>query len=74
MIVKERIQKADGTIKFRSYLKQEKLGKGMMLNDLGGFADCYLAERMEDKKQFALKIVPKKLLEKPKAKQKVCSN
>ena len=26
---------------------------------------------MEDKKQFALKIIPKKLLEKPKAKQKV---
>lgn len=28
---------------------------------------------MEDKKQFALKIIPKKLLEKPKAKQKVLS-
>lgn len=28
MIVKERIQKADGTIKFRNYLKQDKLGKG----------------------------------------------
>ena len=31
MIVKERIQKADGTIKFRSYLKQDKLGKGYRL-------------------------------------------
>jgi len=28
MIVKERIQKADGTIKYRNYLKQEMLGKG----------------------------------------------
>lgn len=46
MIVKERIQKADGTIKFRSYLKQEKLGKGTLHINQGGFADCYLAERM----------------------------
>jgi hypothetical protein len=28
MIIKERIQKADGTIKYRNYLKQDKLGKG----------------------------------------------
>jgi hypothetical protein len=28
MIVKERIQKADGSIRFRNYLIQDKLGKG----------------------------------------------
>ncbi len=31
MIIKERIQKADGTIKYRNYLKQEKLGKGKFI-------------------------------------------
>lgn len=30
MIIKERIQKADGSIRFRNYLKQEKLGKGFL--------------------------------------------
>jgi hypothetical protein len=29
MIVKERIQKADGSIRFRNYLRQERLGKGI---------------------------------------------
>jgi hypothetical protein len=29
MIVKERIQKADGSIRFRNYLIQDKLGKGI---------------------------------------------
>lgn len=37
----------------------------------GGFAECFRVERMEDKKSFALKIINKKNLEKPKAKQKV---
>jgi hypothetical protein len=30
-----------------------------------------VAERVSDKKKFALKVIPKKLLEKPKARQKV---
>ena len=30
MIIKERIQKADGSIRFRNYLKQERLGKGKL--------------------------------------------
>ena len=38
LIVKERIQKTDGTIKYRHYVKQEKLGTG-------GFAECFLVER-----------------------------
>lgn len=38
---------------------------------IGGFAECFRVERMEDKKSFALKIINKKNLEKPKAKQKV---
>jgi hypothetical protein len=71
MIIKERIQKADGSIRFRNYLKQDRLGKGNPVIDLGGFAECFTVERMEDKKQFALKIINKKNLEKPKAKQKV---
>ena len=29
MIVKERIQRADGSIHYREYLKQERLGKGI---------------------------------------------
>ena len=72
MIIKERIQKADGTIKYRNYLKQDKLGKGKKLIDnLGGFAECFLVQRMQDKRQYALKIIPKKLLTKSKARQKV---
>jgi hypothetical protein len=42
-----------------------------MRMNTGGFAECYEVERLGDKKKFALKIIPKKLLEKPKARQKV---
>jgi hypothetical protein len=38
MIVKERIQRADGSIHYREYLKQEKLGKGIFIFHIGGFA------------------------------------
>ena len=37
MIIKERIQKADGTIKYRNYLKQDKLGKGTSIMKLRWF-------------------------------------
>jgi hypothetical protein len=62
MIVKERIQKADGSIRFRNYLRQERLGKGIHWCYVGGFAECFTVERMEDKKLFALKIINKKNL------------
>jgi hypothetical protein len=41
MIIKERIQKADGSIRFRNYLKQERLGKGTSSDHIGGFAECF---------------------------------
>lgn len=31
LVVKERIQKADGSIRYRNYLKQDSLGKGIYL-------------------------------------------
>lgn len=71
MIVRERIQRADGSIRYREYLQQQRLGKGNQWFYLGGFAECFVAERVDDKKKYALKIIPKKLLAKPKAKQKV---
>lgn len=37
----------------------------------GGFAECFVVERTDDKKKYALKIISKKMLEKPKARQKV---
>jgi hypothetical protein len=39
----------------------------------GGFAECFVVERTDDKKKYALKIISKKMLEKPKARQKVLS-
>lgn len=71
MIIKERIQKADSSIHYREYLKQERLGKGTLSTNAGGFAECFVVERTDDKKKFALKIISKKMLEKPKARQKV---
>lgn len=71
MIIKERIQRTDGSIYYREYLKKERLGKGTTFYISGGFAECFVAERISDKKKYALKIISKKLLEKPKARQKV---
>lgn len=71
MIIKERIQRADGSIHYREYLKQERLGKGIRDLKVGGFAECFVVERTDDRKKYALKIISKKMLEKPKARQKV---
>ena len=51
--------------------KAESPWQRYLLSHVGGFAECFEAERIGDKKKFALKIVHKKLLEKPKARQKV---
>ena len=45
--------------------------KRLTLFNTGGFAECFLVQRMEDKKSYALKIIPKKLLTRSKARQKV---
>ena len=38
----------------------------------GGFAKCFLGTSLQSKTQYALKIVAKNTLVKPRAKQKVC--
>ena len=52
-------------------LKRIDLEKVCICLFSGGFAECFIAERISDKKIYALKIISKKLLEKPKARQKV---
>ena len=52
-------------------LKARETWQRSVCCNAGGFAECFVAERTCDKKKFALKIIPKKLLEKPKARQKV---
>jgi len=52
-------------------LKKIDLEKACICLLSGGFAECFIAERINDKKIYALKIISKKLLEKPKARQKV---
>lgn len=65
-IVEERRKGEDGQVVSYKYLKGKLLGKG-------GFAKCYLGTSIPSKEQYALKIVLKSTLSKPKAKQKLQS-
>ena len=49
------------------------LGKGNILLYVGGFDTCYLCENTETKRRYAIKIINKSILTKPKTKQKLLS-
>jgi hypothetical protein len=52
-------------------LKTTKVRKRFKICYIGGYAECFVAERTNDKKKYALKIIPKAKLQHPKARQKV---
>lgn len=85
-VVEERRKTEDGQVVLHRYLKGKLLGKVLHTNYLffklcpyfsctyprqGGFAKCYLGTAIPSKEQYALKVVLKSTLSKPKAKQKV---
>eukprot|EP00605_Chrysophyceae_sp_TOSAG23-4_P002605 GSChrysophyteH1.ASY1.ANO1.2876.1 assembled CDS len=63
-IIEERRRDTEGKVYSNRYLRGKLLGKG-------GFAKCFLGTSMQSKNQYALKIVSKDSLVKPRAKQKL---
>jgi serine/threonine protein kinase len=57
-------ERGSGNAVVRRYLKGKLLGKG-------GFAKCYWATCLQTQKQYAMKVVLKSTLQKPKAKAKL---
>ena len=68
VIIEEKRRKVNGeghTV--HRYLRGKLLGKG-------GFAKVYLCTALDTNKAYAIKIVPKANLVKPRARQKVCDS
>ena len=65
IMIEEKRRRANGEgYTTHQYLRGKLLGKG-------GFAKVYLCTAMDTSKQYAVKVVPKTNLVKPRARQKV---
>ena len=65
-IIQEKVNKVNGDILIKEYVKGKLLGKG-------GFAKCYEFINQETKKIVAAKIIPKAGLVKSRSRQKLIS-
>ena len=65
-IIQEKVNKVNGDILIKEYVKGKLLGKG-------GFAKCYEFINQETKKICAAKIIPKAGLVKSRSRQKLIS-
>jgi serine/threonine protein kinase len=63
-VVEERRRETDGSVSVNRYMKGALLGKG-------GFAQVFVSTSLPSKEKYALKIVAKSTLTKPRARQKL---
>ncbi|EGR31741.1 protein kinase domain protein [Ichthyophthirius multifiliis] len=66
VIIEEKVLKQNSEAIIKKYMRGRFLGKG-------GFAKCYEATSLETKRTCAIKIIPKSILTKNRAKQKLIS-